>query len=93
MKLDLNYAFRHLKIYESSWRNTIFTAKNRQYFFIFYLFGLKQVSSAFQRIMSFMFNKAPNVTAFVYGVFNYSSNIENHLVNVQDASSDSLKSI
>lgn len=62
-------------------------------FFISYLFGLKQVSSAFQRIMSFVFNKAPNVTDFVYGVFNYSSNIENHLVNVQDASSDSLKSI
>ena len=78
--LDLESSFHQLKLKESSSMITSFTWKNVHYRFISAPFGLKTLTSAFQRITSQLFYDMPNVFVFVDDILIVSSTFNEHLL-------------
>jgi hypothetical protein len=80
--LDLTSAFHRFPILEEHRHKTTFTDPDgRQYMFIGCPFGLKPISSKFQRIMTTLFTQPPFhtfVATFVDDIVVYSRNFEEH---------------
>lgn len=82
--LDLRQAFHRFQIYEPHQHKTTFTVAGFQYCFVSCPFGLKSISSAFQRVMCIIFAECPFVTTFVDDVLVHSDTFEEHVVHVKE---------
>ena len=82
--LDLKSAFHRFKINEDDRHKTTFTSVDgKQYMFRGCPFGLKPISSKFQRVMSIVFDGLPFVTTFVDDIVVYSQNMQDHQSHVK----------
>jgi hypothetical protein len=83
--LDLRQAFHRFKLAEEDQHKTSFTVNDgQQYCFVSCPFGLKSISSCFQRVMNKIFAGCGYVTVFVDDVLVHSDNIHDHAKHVQD---------
>ena len=83
--LDLTSAFHRFKIHEKDQPKTAFTFNNQQYMFVGAPFGLKFLSSAFQRVMMKIFENMPFVQCFVDDIVIFSKTMDDHLKHVKAA--------
>lgn len=83
--LDLTNAFHRFKIRAEDRPITTFTYNQRQYMFRGCPFGLKPISSKFQRVMNIIFKDMPFVRTFVDDIVIFSPDLETHTVHVQQA--------
>lgn len=83
--LDLKSAFHRFMIHPDDQHKTTFTHKGRQYMFKGCPFGLKPLSSKFQRVMHHIFNGLPYVQTFVDDVVIHSKNMTEHIEHVSIA--------
>ena len=83
--LDLTNAFHRFKIKEDDQHKTTFTHNGQQYMFQGCPFGLKPISSKFQRVMHIIFKDMPFVRTFVDDIVIFSPDMETHLPHVQQA--------
>ena len=81
--IDLESSFHQLKLDSESTCITAFTWKNVHYKFLGAPFGLKTLTSAFQRVSSQLFFDLPNVFTFVDDILIASNSLEEHLLHVQ----------
>ena len=81
--LDLTSAFHRFKIAEDDQKKTTFTFDGDQYMFQGCPFGLKPISSKFQRVMNIVFQSLPFVTTFVDDIIVFSKSMEEHLEHVK----------
>ncbi|KAJ8651514.1 hypothetical protein O0I10_012927 [Lichtheimia ornata] len=83
--LDLTSAFHRFKIAEADRHITTFTHKGQQFMFRGCPFGLKPISSKFQRVMYIVFNDMPFVRTFVDDIIIFSKDLFSHTKHVQYA--------
>ncbi|CDH61439.1 hypothetical protein RO3G_15169 [Lichtheimia corymbifera JMRC:FSU:9682] len=83
--LDLTSAFHRFKIAESDRHITTFTHRGQQYMFRGCPFGLKPISSKFQRVMHIVFKDMPFVRTFVDDIIIFSRDFASHTQHVQYA--------
>lgn len=83
--LDLTNAFHRFKIKEEDQHKTTFTHNGQQYMFQGCPFGLKPISSKFQRVMHIIFKDMPFVRTFVDDIVIFSSDMDTHREHVQQA--------
>ena len=83
--LDLTNAFHRFKIRTQDRPITTFTYNQRQYMFRGCPFGLKPISSKFQRVMNIIFKDMPFVRTFVDDIVIFSPDLEIHVTHVQQA--------
>ncbi|CDH60654.1 hypothetical protein RO3G_15169 [Lichtheimia corymbifera JMRC:FSU:9682] len=83
--LDLTNAFHRFKIHEDDRHITAFTYGNRQYVFRGCPFGLKPISSKFQRVMHILFYDMPFVRTFVDDIIIFSKDLSSHTQHVKYA--------
>ena len=83
--LDLTNAFHRFKIKDDDQHKTTFTHNGQQYMFQGCPFGLKPISSKFQRVMHIIFQDMPFVRTFVDDIVIFSSDMKAHLAHVQQA--------
>ncbi|CDH61104.1 hypothetical protein RO3G_16746 [Lichtheimia corymbifera JMRC:FSU:9682] len=83
--LDLTNAFHRFKIRPHDRPITTFTYNNRQYMFRGCPFGLKPISSKFQRVMHIIFKDMPFVRTIVDDIVVFSPDMETHTKHVQQA--------
>lgn len=67
-----------MKIQESDQTKTSFTWKGAQYMFVGAPFGIKTLTSVFQRIVSQLFHKLNYVACFVDDILIFSKTVEEH---------------
>jgi hypothetical protein len=82
--LDLRQAFHRFKLAEEDQHKTSFTVDGQVYCFVSCPFGLKSISSCFQRVMNKIFDGCDYVTVFVDDVLVHSDNLQDHACHVQD---------
>ncbi|SAL96249.1 hypothetical protein, partial, partial [Absidia glauca] len=83
--LDLKSAFHRFLIHPEDQHKTTFTHNGRQYMFQGCPFGLKPLSSKFQRVMHYVFDDMPFVHTFVDDVIIHSTNMQEHVRHVSIA--------
>ncbi|KAG1464221.1 hypothetical protein G6F56_005129 [Rhizopus delemar] len=83
--LDLKSAFHRFKIAEKDQHKTTFTHNGLQYMFRGCPFGLKPLSSKFQRTMALLYKDLPFVHNFVDDIVIHSENLEDHKEHVARA--------
>ncbi|KAG2192487.1 hypothetical protein INT47_002166 [Mucor saturninus] len=83
--LDLKAAFHRFKVFEEHKQKTAFTVEGKQYQFVGCPFGLKTISSIFQRVMHIIFHDADNIISFIDDVVVFSADLASHKKHVSDA--------
>ena len=83
--LDLTNAFHRFKIKPEDQHKTTFTHNGRQYMFQGCPFGLKPISSKFQRVMHRIFENMPFVQTFVDDIVIHSPDMQTHTQHVKQA--------
>ncbi|KAJ8651356.1 hypothetical protein O0I10_013136 [Lichtheimia ornata] len=83
--LDLTNAFHRFKIKAEDQHKTTFTHNGRQYMFQGCPFGLKPISSKFQRVMHRIFGNMPFVQTFVDDIVIHSPDMHTHTQHVKQA--------
>jgi putative transposase len=83
MMLDLWQAYHHLPLSKESQPYTAFMHGGQQYMFACAPFGLKPMTSIFQRGMSVILGDLPFVAVYVDNIVIYSDTPEEHLCHVQ----------
>ncbi|CDH61116.1 hypothetical protein RO3G_16746 [Lichtheimia corymbifera JMRC:FSU:9682] len=84
--LDLKSAFHRFKIRPEDRHKTAFTVKSQQYMFRGCPFGLKPISSKFQRVMDKVFKPMSDfVLCFVDDIVIFSATMEEHIEHVARA--------
>ncbi|KAJ8651359.1 hypothetical protein O0I10_013130 [Lichtheimia ornata] len=83
--LDLTNAFHRFKIKAEDQHKTTFTHNGRQYMFQGCPFGLKPISSKFQRVMHRIFENMPFVQTFVDDIVIHSPDMHTHTQHVKQA--------
>lgn len=83
--LDLKSAFHRFQIHPKDRHKTAFTFNNKQWCFRGTPFGLKPISSKFQRVMHIVFQDMPFVTCFVDDVVVFSKDLMEHQEHVAQA--------
>ena len=76
--LDLKQSYHQFPIHESDQVKTSFTWLGVQYMFQGAPFGLKTLTSIFQRVMSQLFRSFPFVLTFIDDILVFSPNLEQH---------------
>ncbi|SAL96045.1 hypothetical protein, partial, partial [Absidia glauca] len=80
--LDLKSAFHRFKIHPDDQHKTTFTHRGRQYMFQGAPFGLKPLSSKFQRVMHAIFHDLPYVQTFIDDIVIHSPDMKTHTDHV-----------
>ncbi|KAG2215257.1 hypothetical protein INT45_012707 [Circinella minor] len=80
--LDLKAAFERFPILPEHQKKLSFTFLGKQYSYAKGCFGLKTLSSAFQRVMNILFHDLPYVNCFIDDIIVASKNIYEHADNV-----------
>ena len=86
-RLDLKSSFNQIRLKETDQIKTTFTWNGTQYCFVGVPFGIKSISSVFQKIMMSILAHLPFVKIFIDDLIIHSSDKElhmNHLANVFD---------
>ena len=78
-KLDLVNSYHQFKINESDRSKTTFTANGKQYEFVGAPFGIKTLTSTFQRVMNSLFSEFPFVHVYVDDVLVFSESLDDHV--------------
>ncbi|SAL97386.1 hypothetical protein [Absidia glauca] len=81
--LDLKSAFHRFKIHEPHQVKTSFMHGDTQYVFQGCPFGLKPISSKFQRVMAKLLQDLPFATAFVDDIVIFSKTLHDHISHVK----------
>ncbi|SAL96225.1 hypothetical protein, partial, partial [Absidia glauca] len=81
--LDLKNAFHRFQIAPKDRHKTTFTHRNTQYMFQGCPFGLKPLSSKFQRVTSSLLNEMDFATSFIDDIVVYSKTIDEHARHVK----------
>ena len=81
--IDLKHSFHQLKIRDEDQCKTSFTWKGSQYMFIGAPFGLKILTSIFQRMITQLFQKFDFVACFVDDILIFSDSLEEHKIHLQ----------
>ncbi|SAL98522.1 hypothetical protein [Absidia glauca] len=81
--LDLQNAFHRFQIAPADQHKTTFTHRGTQYMFQGCPFGLKPLSSKFQRVTNMILEDMPFATSFIDDIVVYSANINDHAKHVQ----------
>lgn len=82
--LDLRQAFHRFKIHEPHQIKTSFTFQGNQYCFVGCPFGLKPISSKFQRVINIVLQNCSFATAFVDDIIIYSKSFDEHIQHVKE---------
>ena len=82
--IDLSQAYHRMPVDEKSQPYTAFTYSGRQYMFARAPFGLKPLTSIFQRAMSQLLGDLHYCGIYVDDIIIYSKTIEEHVVHVQN---------
>jgi hypothetical protein len=82
-ELDLEGAFLQFLLSEASQEFTAFTMKNQQYFFVGAPFGLKPLSSFYQRAMTKILEGIPGVIIFIDNIGIASKTLEEHISSIK----------
>ena len=77
--LDLENSYHQFEITASDRTKTSFTWKGVQYMFIGCPFGLKTITSVFQRVMSELFSDMPFVAIYVDDILVFSKSLDEHI--------------
>jgi transposase InsO family protein len=83
--LDLKESYHQFRIRECDQVKTAFTWQGKQYVFVGAPFGLKHLSSVFQRVMRKVFDGADYILNYIDDIVIYSKSVEDHEIHVQDA--------
>ena len=81
--LDLEASYHQFFINESDQKKTCFCWRNIQYNFIGAPFGLKTLTSCFQRVMSQLLKDLPFTISFVDDIIVFSASPEEHIFHLQ----------
>ena len=82
--IDLKDAYHRFKIYEPDQPKTAFTWRGVQYMFVGAPFGLKPLSSKFQRVMNILFADISHfVLVFIDDIVVFSRSLDDHAVHVR----------
>ena len=81
--IDLKHSFHQLKIRDEDQCKTSFTWRGSQYMFIGAPFGLKILTSIFQRMITQLFQKFDFVACFVDDILIFSDSLEEHERHLQ----------
>ena len=82
--LDLEWSYHQFLVNPSDQQKTAFTFNSQQYMFIGTPFGLKTITSVFQRVTSSLFKDLPYVIVYVDDILVFSSSIEEHISHVKE---------
>ena len=83
-ELDLKKSFHQFRLAEESQQYLAFTWAGSQYVFIGCPFGLKPLSSVFQRTMKTLFEDLGYVEIFVDNIIVFSQSVEEHSLHLQE---------
>jgi transposase InsO family protein len=81
--LDLKTAFHRFMIHPKDQHKTTFTHKGIQYMFVGAPFGLKPLSSKYQRVTAMLLQDMEFATSFIDDIVVYSNNMTEHAQHVQ----------